>query len=222
MSDHVRALRSLSRGQELTVDYFRGKAAVPVIEALMAYERDLFEGFAAAREGRAEDARRKAEDAAAVWPKSARARLGRAASLEEALVRLRAEVLLLEGKPAEAIALIDTQFRPHISGYGAIPFLGYLFLNFPLDQDTVPRACIKMEDIDKAIAAYQKLFTFDPKRQDRRLHIPVYHYRLGKLYEQKGMKGEARAEYRKLLDDWKDADPDIPELVDAKKRLAAL
>ena len=83
----------------------------------------------------------------------------------------------------------------------------------------MPRAYEKMGDIDKAIEAYQKLIDFDPKGRDRRMHNPRYHYRLGKLYETKGLKDQAKAEYQKLLELWKDADPGIPELVDARKRL---
>lgn len=74
----------------------------------------------------------------------------------------------------------------------------------------------------QAIEAYRKLIIFDPKGPDRRMHNPVYHYRLAKLYESKGLKEQARAEYQRLLEDWKDADPGIPELVDTKARLAAL
>jgi tetratricopeptide (TPR) repeat protein len=94
-----------------------------------------------------------------------------------------------------------------------------LFQNFPTDQDIAPRAYEKMGDFDKAIEAYQKLVDFDPKGRDRRWHIPVYHYRLGRLCEAKGLKDRAAAEYRRFLDLWKDGDPDIPELLDAKKRM---
>ncbi|MFP4082043.1 MAG: hypothetical protein ACLFVG_04700 [Candidatus Aminicenantes bacterium] len=46
--------------------------------------------------------------------------------------------------------------------------------------------------------------------------------RLGKVYEQKGNKRKARANYRKFLELWNDADSGITEVEDAKKRLAEL
>jgi tetratricopeptide (TPR) repeat protein len=179
-------------------------------------------GFVAVREGRLEAARGKIEAAAAAWPGSERTRLQRDRVLEQALIRLRAEVLVLEGKPAEAIALMDKEFKLIMRGVRlTVMLFNIVFLNFPLDQDVMPRAYEKMGDIDKAIEAYQKLLTFDPKGQDRRMHNPIYHYRLAKLYDAKGLKEQAWAEYQKLLEHWKDADPGIPELIDAKKRLAA-
>jgi serine/threonine protein kinase/tetratricopeptide (TPR) repeat protein len=48
------------------------------------------------------------------------------------------------------------------------------------------------------------------------------YYRLGKVYEQLGKKAEAGESYRKFLNLWKDADPGLPEVPDAKARLATL
>ena len=203
----------------MILGYFRESSALPHVEALMSYEQDLMAGFAAVRQGRLEAARQRADAAAASWPKSEGARLYRDRELKQALIRLRADVLLLAGKPAEAIALMDGEFRPAMPVLGPHGPFTCLFLHFPLDQDVIPRAYEKMGNIDKAIEAYQKLINFDPKGQDRRMHIPIYHYRLAKLYDSKGLRDAARAEYRKLVEDWKDADPGIPELVDAKKRL---
>ena len=45
---------------------------------------------------------------------------------------------------------------------------------------------------------------------------------MGKIYEKKGRKGKAIKSYRKFLDLWKDADPFISEVEDAKLRLIAL
>ena len=47
-------------------------------------------------------------------------------------------------------------------------------------------------------------------------------YMLGKIWEQKGDTAKATEHYEKYLDHWKDADPGIPEVADARKRLAGL
>jgi len=47
-------------------------------------------------------------------------------------------------------------------------------------------------------------------------------YWLGKIAEKEGKKAEAVENYRRFLDLWKDADPDLPEVVDARTRLAGL
>ena len=46
------------------------------------------------------------------------------------------------------------------------------------------------------------------------------HFWLGVAYEQQGNKAKAKEEYEKFLEIWKDADTEVPELVDARKRLA--
>lgn len=47
-------------------------------------------------------------------------------------------------------------------------------------------------------------------------------YMLGKIYEQQSDKAMAIESYEKFLEVWKDADPGIPEVEDAKKRLTGL
>ncbi len=42
------------------------------------------------------------------------------------------------------------------------------------------------------------------------------------LLERLGDTGHARHWYEQFLTGWKEADPDIPELIEARKRLAAL
>jgi hypothetical protein len=40
-------------------------------------------------------------------------------------------------------------------------------------------------------------------------------------YEGKGQPSQARSEFGRFLEVWKDADPDIPEVILARQRLAA-
>ncbi|MGB6866839.1 MAG: tetratricopeptide repeat protein, partial [Candidatus Aminicenantaceae bacterium] len=94
--------------------------------------------------------------------------------------------------------------------------------NLPFCKDVLARAFQQKGDIDKAITEYERLIAFDPKSKERRLIHPKYHYRLAKLYEQKGWKGKAIEHYEKFLSLWKDADPRIAEVEDARGRLVGL
>ena len=53
------------------------------------------------------------------------------------------------------------------------------------------------------------------------LYVKSY-YQLGKIHEEQGNKTKAIEHYEKFLILWKDADPDLPEIDYAKKRLAGL
>jgi tetratricopeptide (TPR) repeat protein/TolB-like protein len=77
-------------------------------------------------------------------------------------------------------------------------------------------------ELDKAIAEYERLITFDPSSKERRLIPPKFHYHLAKLYEKRDANVKAIEQYEKFLAIWKDADKDLPELIDAKKQLARL
>ena len=94
--------------------------------------------------------------------------------------------------------------------------------NLPFLKDVLARAYWKKGDLDKAVAEYERLTTIDPKNRLRMLIPPLYHYRLGRVLEEKGEKDKARLQYEKFLKYWVDADLGLPEVEDAKARLAGL
>jgi tetratricopeptide (TPR) repeat protein/predicted Ser/Thr protein kinase len=78
-------------------------------------------------------------------------------------------------------------------------------------------------EFDKAVQHLQRIRT-SPNDDvgNRAFYYPKGFYLLGKIYEQKGDKPAAIANYKKLLELWKNGDQDLAELKDAKARLAKL
>ncbi|MDH4271107.1 MAG: tetratricopeptide repeat protein, partial [Candidatus Aminicenantes bacterium] len=133
---------------------------------------------------------------------------------------LRGEILLAEGRSQEAISLLEKAPPKVLISLSYSPYL--IAYNFPFLKDALARAYEKNGEIDKAIAEYERLTAFYPKSGAPFLIHPKYYYRLAKLYEQKGLGEKAKAPYARFLELWKDADPDQPEVEDAKTRLAGL
>jgi len=133
---------------------------------------------------------------------------------------LNAEILLAEGLVEKAITackkLAPKKFPPFSNR------LDVIIYNMPFMRDSLARVYQQKGDLDKAIGEYDRLVAFSPESKEHRLIHPKYHYSLAKLYEQKGWPGKAIEHYEKFLTLWKDADPGLPEVEDARKRLAGL
>jgi len=176
---------------------------------------DLFLGLLDLKEGRIDSARSLVEE---IGPKLPQVGPLFKNWLLLGYDMLLGEVLLAEGSLEEAIAHLEEAApvkRP--------PLIQYMFpYNLPFIKDVLARAYLGKGELDKAIAEYERLVTFDSEVECRCLIHPLYHYRLAKLYEEKGWKGKAIEHYEKFLDFWKDADEVYPEPDDARKRLAAL
>ena len=88
--------------------------------------------------------------------------------------------------------------------------------------EPLAQAYFKKGDWDKAREEYESIVTMTYGRIN---HGDIYaksFYMLGKIYEEMGKKREASKNYERFLDLWKNADPGLPEVDDAKARLSSL
>jgi serine/threonine protein kinase/Tfp pilus assembly protein PilF len=187
----------------------------PVFRADYSIEYNLLLGLIELKQNRLEAARSCEREIESHWSE--------AQSFTRDLVYvdyLKAEILLAEGSLEEAAAACRDIAVAKLSGTSSS--IDRIFYNLPFMRDTLARVFQKKGDVDGAITEYERLVTFDPDSRDRRLINPKFHYHLARLYEEKSWKGKALEHYEKFLDLWKDADPGLPEVVDARERVAEL
>jgi tetratricopeptide (TPR) repeat protein len=113
---------------------------------------------------------------------------------------------LAEGKPAEAAAAMEPMpLRSSLSDVISIWSLA------------------KFQAKDFAAAAKGFDFLTSPEaRSGLSASAPFTVLMRGRTYAQLGQKAEARKSYQKFFDIWKDADPDLPLLVQAREEFAKL
>lgn len=80
----------------------------------------------------------------------------------------------------------------------------------------------RSEDLENAQGQYEEITRLTSGRLLWGDLCAKSFYMLGKISEQRGWPGKAMDYYEKFLEVWKDADPGIAEVEDAKKRLASL
>lgn len=173
-------------------------------------------GLVDLKQGRHTEARKKLSEIKTNIPEIDQSLLTVASFYYEFLL---AEILMTEGSPDRVFHTRRDETLKNIPGLNVFTICAY---NVPMMKDVWAQAYVQSGKLDQAIVEYERLITFDPNRKDRRLINPRYHHRLAKLYEERGLKDKAIQRYEKFLDFWKDADEDLPELVDAKVRLAKL
>ena len=77
--------------------------------------------------------------------------------------------------------------------------------------------------LGEAVAEYERLLaTYSRIRACMPIESVKAHYYLGQAYERSGWDTKAAEQYEEFLEAWKDADPGIAEIEDARTRLVHL
>ena len=76
-------------------------------------------------------------------------------------------------------------------------------------------AYFKIGKLNEAAEKFEAVLEINP-------NYAQTHYLFGFVYEKKGRKEKARQHFQKFLEIWKDADENLPQLIDARKRLEEL
>ena len=84
------------------------------------------------------------------------------------------------------------------------------------------RAYQEFGDLEKAREEFEGIVALIGGRTNWGDLYALSYYRLGLIYDKLGNTAKARENYGKFLDLWKDADPGLPEVADARTKLAGL
>jgi len=132
---------------------------------------------------------------------------------------LQGEVLLAQGALDDALAAGKRACGPE-SPYWRVN--GSLSCFEGCYMDLTARIYAKKGEVRQAISEYERLLKMNFSTGFSFPIYPLYHYRLGLLYEKANDAEKAEVQFEKFLDLWKDADPGIVEVEDARKRVAGL
>jgi len=94
--------------------------------------------------------------------------------------------------------------------------------NFP-NRFLLAKAYLASGRLAEAVAEFEKILsTYESNRAFNAIRAVKAYYLLGLAYEKSGWNKKAIEQYEEFLEIWKDADPGILEVEDAKERLAKL
>ena len=135
--------------------------------------------------------------------------------------QLEGEIALAAGDVPGAVAAFEAAgpARRLPFNRSGMPALMTLLSNSLILRDGLARARVAEGRIDDAIAIYRRLLDSGPQSKFTAFYEPRYVLAIARLLDTQGRREEARTEYRRFLDLWKNADPDLPELGEARARV---
>ena len=71
--------------------------------------------------------------------------------------------------------------------------------------------------MDGAIQTYRRLLTAGPEQKWAAVYEPRYVLEIARLLTRTGDNETAKQEYQRFLDFWKNADPGLPEVAEARR-----
>jgi tetratricopeptide (TPR) repeat protein/TolB-like protein/predicted Ser/Thr protein kinase len=175
---------------------------------------DLLIGTCEARMGRVPAARARLERHRAEWSSPAQ-------DIRWWVRQLDGEIALAAGEPAAAAAAFEAaepnrKMPFNRSGLAAVITL---LSNSLVLRDGLARARAAQGRHEDAIGIYRRLLTTNRESKFTSFYEPRYVLAIARLLDKTGNRNEARAEYKRFLDLWKQADPELPELAEARAKV---
>ena len=84
-----------------------------------------------------------------------------------------------------------------------------------MHDDYLANAYLELKRVEKAIREYQRILNINP-------NYPLAPFHVVQAYERKNDTKQARPYFSRFLQNWKQADPGVPEVKEARKALSGL
>jgi tetratricopeptide (TPR) repeat protein len=168
------------------------------------------QGYALVQKGDLEAASEKADDLKSLIDSGMNRKRIRFHSHLMGLIELE------RGRPAQAVdrlqEAVDLLYHPNSN----FPHIHAVFFW------NLAQAEFEAEEWESARASYERILGLNAARlRDGDLYAKSF-YMLGKIYERQGDTVKAREHFERFLSLWQNADPDLPEVADARARLSEL
>ena len=205
--DYSRSLETAGRAEKIIPQIHDDRARNDV--TLVAH---LLAGIAQARSGQLAAARPRLESARKLYQPGRVAEKWQVRSLEGELALAAGDLAAAE----TAFAAGEPELKMVFS---SVAPMACVFANDLPWRDWQARTKKARGDIPGAIEVYRRLLTSDIGAKWVAVYEPRFVLEMARLHEQAGDQAAARREYQRFTELWKNADPGLPELQEARQRL---